>query len=167
MGFSASYLNGHDAAFISGASFRLFHSFDLTSGSPVTFEVVVSSGVILDALSLDLHSGEVVFETVVGGTPSGTFGTPITIFNRNNLDNAPAPTPPVTIAIGGSHTGGTLLDVLHAKTDSNNNRAASVGDTQDDGRGIATGTYYFRVVSVSASSGLIMRARFTVPTYTY
>lgn len=72
-------------------------------------------------------------------------------FRRINIgagnSEVPPPlyTPQVTLAAGGTHTGGTVLDVLMARAAGATAQASSVGDALSDERGIAAGTYYFRI----------------------
>lgn len=61
-------------------------------------------------------------------------------------------TPTVVLTAGGTHTGGTELDVVRLKTASNNTQVSTVGDTEGDERGISPGTYYFRLTSLSAEA---------------
>ncbi len=138
--------------FDDGREFRIFHEF---TGNTV-FKTVVPVNTILWALNISLLEGECRLETVVGGTEGGTF-TPITIFGRNNMTERPFPfyTNRVTASQGGTHTGGTVLDVLLNKTSDNSNFAASVGASTGDERGVAPNTYYLRLTVTGTTRGIL------------
>ncbi len=52
------------------------------------------------------------------------------------------------LTAGGQHTGGTELDVIRLKVENASGAAASVGSAPQDERGIAPGTYYFRLENI-------------------
>lgn len=132
--------------FFEGREFRMFR--ELTDNTSFVIEAVLPINVILTSLSIELVEGECRLDTVVGGTPSGTFGTPVPTFNRNNMTEAPSYTGQVTLNEGGTHTGGTLLDLVLARAADNSNFASNVSNSSNDSRGIAPDTYYFRVSSI-------------------
>lgn len=143
-----------NSGFFQGREFRTFLEFTASQ----VIQVVVPVNSILYQLGVTLTQGEVRVETVAGGTPGGTFGTPLPIIPHNSMTERPTPiyNPQVTLAAGGTHTGGTILDVLHVKADSNSNRAFTVGDNNGDERGIAPATYYFRI-TVTGTTDAILR----------
>jgi hypothetical protein len=134
---------------------REFRTFMRLTGS-VVIRAVVPVNVILFGLSCQLSAGEMDIETVVGGTPGGSFSTVLPIFPRNTMSERPTPfyTPAVVLDAGGTHTGGTILDVLHIKVADNSNFASSVGAEGGDERGVGAGTYYFRLVATGTTSGV-------------
>lgn len=133
--------------FFAGREFRTFRRINIGTGNSEVIEATVPLNVILAGLKINMTDGWVDVETVVGGTPGGTFGDDLPIFNRNNMTEVPTPlyTPQVALAAGGTHTGGTVLDVLMARAAGATAQASSVGDAISDERGIAAGTYYFRI----------------------
>lgn len=139
--------------FFAGREFRMYREF-----SPaVVIKAVVPINVILWDISISLTAGEARIETVAGGTEGGSFSETIPIFPRNTMSERPTPiyTPQVVLTAGGTHTGGTVLDVLLNKTGDNANFAASVGAASSDERGIGAGTYYFRVTTTGTTAGII------------
>lgn len=138
--------------FFAGREFRTFRRLNIGNGQSEVIEAVVPVNVILTGLKLSVQDGWADVETIVGGTPGGTFGTPLPIFNRNNMTEVPTPvyTAQVTLATGGTHTGGTILDVISARSAGSTAQASSVGDALSDERGIGPGTYYFRVANVGS-----------------
>lgn len=148
-----------EPSFFEGRQFRTFVELNIGLGATYVVKAVVPDDVILYGLELSLVSGEVKLSTVAGGTEGGTF-TPITIFPRNTMSERPTPiyTPAVVLSAGGTHTGGTVLDLLWVKTADNSNFAASVGANAGDERGVGAGTYYFRLNAVVAATG-VFKAR--------
>lgn len=141
--------------FFAGREFRTFY--EVTASSVI--QAVVPINIILFGLDLTLLEGEARVETVVGGTPAGTFSTILPIFNRNTMSEVPSVyTPVVTLTAGGTHTGGVVIDLLSNKTAGNANFASSVGTASGDERGIAGGTYHFRIIVTGTTRG-IFKAR--------
>lgn len=136
--------------FFQGREFRTFLELDI--GATLTIQVVVPIDVILFNLQLDLIAGGARVATIAGGTPSGTFGTPLPIIPVNNMSIAPAYSPVVTLAHGGSVSGGTELDVLLTQTAGIGNQAASVGAGGSGERGIGAGTYYYEITPLGGSN---------------
>jgi hypothetical protein len=138
--------------FDDGREFRIYHEFTLST----VFKVVVPVNTVLWSLSTDLLEGESRLESVVGGEEGGVF-TPITVFGRNNMTERPAPfyANRVTFAQGGTHTGGSVLDVLLNKTSDNANFAGSVGSATGDERGVAPNTYYLRLTVIGTTRGVL------------
>lgn len=149
-----------EPSFFDGRQFRTFHEFNLTLAAVMVIKAVVPLNVILYGLETSIATGEIRLETVVGGTEGGTFATPLPILPRNTMTERPTPlyVPVVTLMAGGTHSGGTLLDVLIVKTAGNTNFSSSAGAAVGDERGVGAGTYYFRLTAVEATRG-VFRAR--------
>lgn len=147
--------------FYAGREFRMFHRLNIPTATTVVIKAEVPVNTILEALQLQLVDGWVEVETVVGGTEGGTFGTPVATFPANNMNERPQPPyqGQVVLTTGGTHTGGTVLDVLMARTSNATAQAASVGDSELDTRGIAAGTYYFRISALEAPVTGVIKAR--------
>lgn len=139
--------------FFSGREFRTFHEFT----TDTVFKVVVPINTILWFLDINLLEGECRLESVVGGTEGGSFSNTLPIFGRNNMTERPEPfyTNQVVITSGGTHTGGTILDVLLNKTSDNSNFASSVGTATGDERGVAANTYYLRLTVTGITRGIL------------
>jgi hypothetical protein len=149
-----------EPSFFAGRQFRTFKELNLTLGQQYVVKAVVPGDIILYGLELALVSGEVKLSTVVGGTEGGTFSETVPIFPRNTMSERPTPiyTPTVVLTAGGTHTGGTVLDLLWIKTADNSNFAETVGGNPGDERGVGANTYYMRLNAVSAATG-VFRAR--------
>lgn len=145
-----------EPSFFDGRQFRVFFEFNLATAAIAVLKIVAPVNVILYGLTPTITTGEIRIETMVGGTEGGSFATPVPIFPRNTMTERPTPlyVPQVQISTGGTHTGGTLLDVLLLKTAGNSNFASSVGAVTGDERGVGPGTYYFRITGVEAAKGV-------------
>jgi hypothetical protein len=143
--------------FFGGREFRTFRRLNITAGTSVVVKAVVPVDIVLFGLEANIYQGLLDIETVVGGTEGGTFSETLPIFPRNTMSERPAPlyTPVVTLAAGGTHTGGTVLDPLIVKAADNSNFAASVGLASSDERGVGAGTYYFRLSAVSGQGDVL------------
>lgn len=150
-----------EPSFFDGRQFRTFKELNIALGATYVIKAVTTKNIILYGLELSLTSGEVKLSTVVGGNEGGTFSETLPLFPRNTMSERPTPlyTPTTVLTAGGTHTDGTILDLLWVKTADNSNFAASVGVAPGDERGVAAGTYYFRLNAVVAATG-IFKARF-------
>ena len=151
-------------AFVQGQTFRTFHEFSLTDGETFVVRVVTSGDLLLEAIALTITTGELRLETRVDGTEGGTFNTALPVIPTNSMSSVPTPAPTTrtTVDTGGTHTGGTLLDVAFIKTDANANRATVVGHTSDDARGVPAGSYYYVLTATGATAG-VLNARWEEP----
>lgn len=149
-----------EPSFFAGRQFRTFKELNLATSAVYVIKAVVPGNIILYGLELSLVSGEVKLSTVVGGTEGGAFSETLPIFPRNTMSERPTPiyTPTVVLTAGGTHTGGTALDLLWIKTADNSNFAQSVGGSPGDERGVGANTYYMVLNCVEAATG-VFRAR--------
>lgn len=134
-------------AFFAGKEFRTLREWS----TPTTGSVVLKVTVPIDAILLEYgfrnEEGSIRSETVVGGTEGGSFSEVFPVFNTNSMTIKPQPplVNQVVWAMGGTHTGGTVIDVLRSKTSGNSNFSAIVGADQGTMRGVGPGTYYTRL----------------------
>ena len=76
------------------------------------------------------------------------------------MSTAGSYTPQVTITRGGTHTGGTVVDLLTAISGSNPNKSISSSASEEDPHGFAAGTFYVRLTNTDgATAAGIFRAR--------
>lgn len=141
--------------FFEGREFRTFRDLNMSTGTTLVIKAVVPINIILFGLDINLLEGELRVETVAGGTEGGTFSETLPIFARNTTTERPEPlySPQVVLAAGGTHTGGTILDVLVNKAGANAQQAGSVGVAQNDERGVGAATYYFRLTATGTVRG--------------
>lgn len=156
-GFDRIKIDVAQTSFFEGREFRTFKEFSIAVAATYVIRVVVAADIILNQIQLDLDAGAIRMGTYVGGTPGGSFLETIPSFMRNNMSIGPNkrfnPTSGVVITAGGTHTGGTELDVLRVRTSTNigNQSSTTVGASAGDERGIAANTYYFRLNNFHAT----------------
>lgn len=170
-GFDRLKVDPDQTSFWEGREFRTFKELSIASGASYTIKAVVPLNIILNALSVTLDAGWLRLATIAGGTPAGTFDETLPIFAANNMTagkDRRADFPgvfvnPVVLTAGGTHTGGTELDVLRVKCAGNSQQASSVGVDSFDQRGIAPATYHFRLTNLGNDTITgVFRARFEV-----
>lgn len=148
-------------SFFEKLQFRSFKEFDSVAGTAIAagatyvIKAVVPIDLILLGLDLSADNGQGKVETVVGGTAGGTFSETLPIFNQNNMTlegPMPIPTSQVTLTAGGTHTGGTRLDVFRIKVATASGQASSIDAAQGTQRGVSANTYHIRIVNTGSGA---------------
>lgn len=147
-------LVGADEGFLSGKQFRTFKEIDLAAGTTLVIRAIVPLDILLTVIDLDIEDGEIRLGTYVGGTPGGTFDASLPSLPANTMTTRPAPAyvSQVQLASGGTHTGGTELDVIRLKSANTTGSVTTVGSTPVNVRGVGPGTYYFRMLNSGAGT---------------
>lgn len=146
--------------FFAGREARTFYEFSIASGATQVIKVVSPTNTILQQLSIEIYLAELRLELVTAGTEGGTFATPLPIFKTNTMTTASSYTPQVTMNVGGTHTGGTIVDLIQTITDINPNKAQPAGASEDSPQGFAPGTFYIRLINTDGATATgIFRAR--------
>jgi hypothetical protein len=146
--------------FFAGREARTFYEFSIASGARQVIKVVAPTDTVVQQLSIDLYLAEIRLELVVGGTEGGTFATPLPIFKTNTMSTASNYSPQVTMNRGGTHTGGTVVDLIQTVTDTNPNKATPAGASEDSPQGFYAGTFYIRLINTDGATATgIFRAR--------
>lgn len=146
--------------FYSGHEAYVFHEFSLATGTSRTIKVVAPVDTLVSRFSVELDLAAVRVELVVGGTESGTFSTSIPVFRANTMSTVEAYTPQVTMAYGGTHTGGTVVDILTSISGDKTQKSNSASATEDQPVGFPAGTYYIRIINTDGATATgIFRAR--------
>ena len=146
--------------FFAGREARTFYEFSIASGETQVIKVVSQTDTIVQIFAVELELAEIRVELVVGGTEGGTFNTPLPIFKTNTMSTASAYTPQVTMNRGGTHTGGTVVDLLTAVSGPNPNKSVASSASENLPQGFAAGTFYIRLINTDgATASGIFRAR--------
>lgn len=158
--FARMRVDSGNTAFFSGREARTFYEFSIATGASQVIKVVSLTDTIVQTFSVELDLASLRLELVVGGTEGGTFNTPLPIFKTNTMTTASNYVPQVTMNRGGTHTGGTVVDLLTAISGSNANKAISSSATEALPQGFAAGTFYIRLINTDgATANGIFRAR--------
>lgn len=147
-------------SFFAGREARTFYQFSIPSGTTQVIKVVSQSDTIVQSFGVELDLAEIRVELVVGGTEGGTFNTPLPIFKTNTMSTASDYTPTVTMNRGGTHTGGTVVDLLAAISGANANKSVSQSTSEESPQGFSAGTFYIRLTNTDGNTAEgIFRAR--------
>lgn len=139
--------------FFKGRHYRSFRELNIASGQVLVVKAVVPVNTILLDFKVDLIKGSLRCETLSGpgAVEGGTFNDPLPVFVCNSMTEVPAPAVnQVTLTAGGTLTGGVLRDVFFAQVASQGQQQQSVGAGQDDVRGVAPATFYFKFTASGA-----------------
>lgn len=140
--------------FFAGREFRSYYEMNIAGGSTVNLLFTSPVNFILWEQTLSLDAGGRRATVHVGATPTGTW-TPLPVIGRNRMTDRPQPyyQPVSSLSFGGGFTGGTVVEVIRARTGSNqgNNRSSTVGTRQSDERGLPAGDY---IISLSPMTGV-------------
>ena len=158
--FARLRVDSGQTGFFAGREARTFYEFSIPTGQSQVIKVVSLTDTIVQNFSLELDLASLRLELVVGGTEGGTFATPLPIFKTNTMITASDYVPQVTMNRGGTHTGGTVVDLLTAISGANANKAVSQTATEALPQGFAAGTFYIRLINTDGATATgIFRAR--------
>lgn len=162
-GFGRVRVDVAQTSFFEGREFRTFKELNVAAGATYVIKAVVPLNIILFGLEVNLDSGFLRLGTYAGGTEGGTFSETLPIFGANNMSggndhrndyNGGIYAAQTVLTAGGTHTGGTELDVIRLKVAGISQQASSVGSGATDERGVGTNTYYFRLLNLSGSDAI-------------
>lgn len=141
-------------SFFEGREGRTFLELNIANGTTQVIKVVTPVDVILHDLTVTVDEGSLRLSTLVGGTEGGSFSTPLPVIPKNTAAERPTPyyTLQTTISTGGTHTGGTVLDIIRVVASTATSQRSSVGGGIASERGIAANTYYFKLENIGSGS---------------
>lgn len=146
-GWVTSGSGGMSEGFYAGREFRTFKELSIAAAATYVIRFVTPINIILTGIELTIDNGQARAASVVGGTPGGSFAEVLPVLARNTMTERPLPIyqPQVVIAAGGTHVGGTELDVVRLKVENASAAASSVGNREQDERGLGPNTFYIRI----------------------
>jgi hypothetical protein len=148
--------------FFAGREFRTLHEIAIATGATEVIKVVSSVNTIIQMFSAEIISAKLRVELRTGGTEGGTFGTALPIFKTNTMTTASSYTSNVTMAVGGTHTGGTLVDLLLLKSGDGTSQSKDIVSSALEAlpQGFAAGTFYIKLINTDgATANGIFKAR--------
>lgn len=146
--------------FFAGREFRTFYEFSIASGATQVIKVIAPVNTIVQTFGAELDLAELRVELVVGGAEAGTFDTALPVFAANGMSTTSGYTHQVTMSTGGTHTGGTVYDLLKLYSGANANKAVAATATESLPQGFPAGTYYIRLQNTDGATATgIFRAR--------
>ena len=158
--YSRLRVDAGQTGFFAGREARTFYEFSIPTGQTQVIKVVSPTNTIVQTFSIELNLASLRMELRVGGTEGGTFSTALPIFKTNTMTTASVYTPQVTMNLGGTHTGGTLVEVLTAISGDKLQKSTAVSSTEELPNGFAAGTFYIKLINTDgATASGIFRAR--------
>ena len=148
--------------FFSGREFRTFKRYELATGASEYLKIFSPVNFVLQGLGIQVDLGHVHLEAYTGVTEGDAFDVALPIFGANRMTERPTPLyePMVTINDGGAFTGGTMLDLLSVKVDTQSSQSTTQDASVAGERGLPAGTYYLKLVNQNNSAAeVIIRAR--------
>lgn len=138
-----SVLKPDEIAFYAGREFRTFQEYSIVQGGSYNIKVESTKDTVLYEFGTDVNAGKIKIELVSGGTEGGTFSTELPIFRCNTMSFTPVVATGITMTANGTHTGGTVVDLLYADT----GKTAAASASEDYPQGFAAGTFYIRLTN--------------------
>lgn len=158
--YSRLRVDSGQTGFWAGREARTFHEFSIPTGTTQVIKVVSPINTVVQIFGVELDIAALRLELRVGGTEGGTFGTALPIFKTNTMTTQSGYTPQVTMAIGGTHTGGTVVDLLTAIAGDKLQKATAVTVSESLPQGFAAGTFYIKLINTDGATATgIFRAR--------
>ena len=146
--------------FFAGREFRTFYEFSIASGATRVIKVVAPINTIVQTFGVELDLAELRVELRGGGTEGGTFSTALPVIPANAMTTTSGYAAQVTMQTGGTHTGGTVYDLLKLYSGANENKAVATTATEDLPQGFPAGTYYITLQNTDGATATgIFRAR--------
>jgi len=138
-------------SFWSGKQFRTFQKLTLTSHGSIAIRATVGVNIVLYETSFRTENSSIEVTLYAGGTADGPW-TAMPVIRKNTMTTAPVLTSQVTMDYDGSHTGGTLIDLVRLTA---GNKEASVAG-ESDGRGVGPGTYYYVITNTGNQTATVV-----------
>jgi len=135
---------------LDGKAFRAFFDINLSKDAIVVIKFTSPVNFELHTQNFTARVGELKFEACVGGTEGGVFDTTIPAFGMNRTNERPLPyyEQQVSLTSGGTHSGGTTVELVRIKSGGNSNTSSTVGGSENDERILPPGTYYLKFTAV-------------------
>ncbi len=131
-------------SFFENREFRTFQEFAIPASGSIAIRAFTPINVIIFHLGISVDSSSLRMSLYAGGSASGPW-TAMPIFPKNGMTEQPSVATQVTLDYDGTHTGGTLVDLMRISSSGSANKGVSVGVQDNDERGMGPGTYYFRL----------------------
>lgn len=144
-----------ETSFFEGREFRSFLEFNIAAGQTQVVRFTATKDFILHEQTLSIESGVLRMAAIAGdGTPGGTFNVALPIIGKNRMSERPLPyyEATTTIATGGTHTGGTEVEVVRLLTANATAQQSTVGGSVASERGLPAGIYYIRLQNVGSGA---------------
>jgi len=148
------------SCFFAGRQRSTFYQYSIPTTESKVIKVVAGVNTLVQNFGATLNVAALRVELVTGGTEGGTFGTELPVLQTNTMTTVGEYTSQVTLAVGGTHSGGTIIDVLDLNAGTPARQAVAASATESEPLGFAPGTYYIRLVNTDGATATgIFKAR--------
>jgi hypothetical protein len=134
--------------FFTGREFKTFYEFSIASGATKIIKIIAGTPTIVQQFVVDLWTADLRVELIAGGTEGGTFGTALPVLPTNGIRTDYASQ--VTLAVGGTHSGGVVQDVIQLYAVSNPAKGSATEGGADSVLGFPVGTYYIKLQNINS-----------------
>jgi hypothetical protein len=156
------FVEDGNSAFYEGRQYFTFNEFSIAQAAVGVYKVVITEDVIMRDFFVQLGVSVTRVEIVAGGTEGGSFATLLPISSTNNMLRTPVTASTSTMSYGGTHTGGTVLDLFLLNSGNNLNQAVGSQGGEQFPVGFPPGTYYVRITNTgNATATGLFKARWT------
>lgn len=133
-------------AFYDKREFRTFREWATPATETVVIKIITPVDVILTEMMFQHEEGSFRIETLLGGTEGGSFAEVLPTRAVNTMtEGPPVIASQVVLRMGGTLTGGTVIDISRGKVSANTQFSSTVGNEGSSMRGVAPFTYYWRI----------------------
>lgn len=148
------------SCFYAGRQHFTFYSFSIPTGQSSVIKVVSPVNAIVQQFGATLNIAALRIELIVGGTEGGTFNTALPILKTNTMTTTSDYESQMTMNRGGTHTGGTVVDLLELYSGSPARQAVASSATEQEPFGFAPGTFYIKLTNIDGATATgIFKAR--------
>lgn len=158
--YSRIRVDSGQTGFFAGREGRTFYQFSVATGATQVIKVVAPTNTIVQTFGIELDIAAMRMELVSGGTEGGTFNSALPIFKTNQMTTQSGYVPQVTMTTGGTHTGGTIVDMVSTIAGDKLQKSTPTNVSEDLPLGFPAGTYYIRLINTDGATATgIFRAR--------
>jgi len=148
------------SCFYAGRQHFTFYPFSIPTGQASVIKVVSPVDAIVQQFGATLNVAALRIELIAGGTEGGTFNTPLPIIKTNTMTTTSDYQSQITMNFGGTHTGGTVFDLLELYSGTPARQAVASSATEQEPFGFAPGTFYIKLTNIDGATATgIFRAR--------
>lgn len=152
-GYERVRVDSAQTGFFEGREFRSYYEFSIPTATALVAKFECPVDFILFNQKLSVDAGGVRLSVHAGGTEGGVFTTvPILGKNRMTERRRPYYTAQATLAAGGTHTGGTEVDVARDVAPGSGSNTSTISGDTDGERGLPAGTYYLKLAALGAGT---------------
>ncbi len=148
-------VDAQNTGFSRGREFRSFTEITTNSTTPFYMKFICPVDFILLSQELFIDSGAMRLEVFVGSTPSGTWTVSPNTIGKNRMAERTKPyyVQQASIEVGGTFSGGTLVDLHVLRASSQSVTTSTTGGQLDHERGLPANTFYLKFSQLAGANG--------------